>query len=133
MPSQVGGALHDRDRTGAPTFVGREEPFRATQSKRRDEVETEGRGVIVVNEENDVGLLAHDPFAGVLKPTKHWSPVGFRGLTQIDGRAYRRHMTTADTSGDACHQLRSRSCLAAVSRFDVKPTGERPPATIIAT
>src|SRR6266404_5535579 len=83
------------------------ELLRAPDGKRRHDVETESRGVIVVDQEYDIRLLLRDPAFGEVVAGKHRRPIGIPCFAVVERRANRRDMRGRDASGDASHYSNS--------------------------
>jgi hypothetical protein len=80
-------ADHLRHRTRAIAFVRRVE-FRARHDRESwDHLETEGGGVIVVDEEDHIGLVRPLPFLGEVVSGEQRLPVVLLRLAKIEARA----------------------------------------------
>jgi len=92
----VGGqlrmALHRRHRARAPAFVGGPEFRRAADGEGRDDLQAEGRGVVVVDQEDDVGRVVLHPLLRKLEAGEHFLPVRLAGPALVDGHADGRHV-----------------------------------------
>src|SRR5256886_10484772 len=77
--------------------------LRASDREGRHDVETEGGGVIVVDQQDDVRLLLRDPALGELITGEHRSPVRILRLAVVDRGADRRDMRGGDAGSDAGH------------------------------
>src|SRR5271154_3715489 len=62
----------------------------AADGERGDNFEREGRRVVVVDKNDDVGLFGGDPLFGPLVPFEEWRPVLRLRLAEVDRRADRR-------------------------------------------
>ena len=102
-------------RARAPAFVGRRELGRRADGEGRDHLQAEGRGVVVVDEEDHVGPVLLHPLLGELVAPEHRLPVRLAGLAVVDRRADGRHVRGVDGGGDAGHgqapALRPARCL----------------------
>src|SRR5215470_12440373 len=92
MGRQYWMAFDHRHGSRAPTFVSWLEFFGTTQCKRRNQLDRECRCVVVVDEDDDVGLDLRDPLLRKLEAFEYWCPVRRVGLAEIPRRANGRHM-----------------------------------------
>ena len=69
----------------------------------RDQVEVKGGGVVVVGEDDDVGVGIVDPLARPLVPLEERPPVGRVLFAVVDGGADRRHVGGGDTVENLSH------------------------------
>ena len=88
--------------------------------------------MIVVDENHHVRRFPGDPVPGPVKTFEHGCPVGFRRFSLIQCRADRRHVTAADSGGNASHYCSDSSAAKAFCLLESCPCVERPPPTIIA-
>ena len=95
--------LYDGDAARSPAFIGRREGVGATQGKGGHDVERERRGVVVVNENDDVGLLLRNPFSGPFIACENRRPVRVRRSAAVECGADRRHMARANACGNPGH------------------------------
>ena len=125
VPGQLGMPLHDRDRAGSESLVGRREAVRAAQREGRDHLHGERGRVVVVDQEDHVRALLADPLAGPFVAVEQRLPVVLPGVAAVDGRADCGHVAGGDAGRDAGHRQRP-------SLIERCPSGDRPPASIIA-
>ncbi len=92
MRGQRRMALDHRHRPRAPALVGWRELGGAAQRESRDQIDRECRGVIVIDDDGDVGLgLAH-PLLRFLEAREHPLPVRLLGLAVVERRADGGHV-----------------------------------------
>jgi len=92
VTGELGVAAHHRHRPGAPALIRRGELLGTADGESGHDIEAEGAGVIVVEEQDDVGLLLGDPTTREVVAGKHRRPVGVLRLAVIERRADRRHV-----------------------------------------
>src|SRR5437879_3751035 len=102
-------ALHHRHRARAPTLVGRRKLRRGAKREGRDELDREGRGMVVVDRDHDVRLYLRDPLLGLLEAGEDALPVWVFGLSIVDRSADGRHMRRGESCDDLCHDATSAS------------------------
>jgi hypothetical protein len=90
-------------RARAPALVGRLKLRRGADGKGGNHLQAEGGGVVVVDQEHDVGLVVLHPLLGEFVALEDRLPVGFLGLAQVQGRADGGHVRGVDGCGDAGH------------------------------
>ncbi|MNV55261.1 hypothetical protein D3C71_1474910 [compost metagenome] len=72
--------------------------------ERGDQVQAEGRGVVVVDQEDHVGLVVLDPLLAKVIAREHGLPVVLVGLAQVHSRANGWHMRCEHGGGDFGHR-----------------------------
>jgi hypothetical protein len=92
-------------RARAPALVGDREFGRGADRKGRDDIEAEGVGVIVVDQENDVRLLVLHPLLGEFVTAEDLLPVGLAGLAEVERRAHGRNMRGINARGNMGHHF----------------------------
>src|SRR5262245_20381413 len=118
-------AFDDGHGPRTPSLVRRLELVGAADRERRNHVEAERGGVIVVDQEHDVRRVLCHPATRSVKALEQRHPIRLRGLAQVHRRADRRHVRACDACGDLRHYLVSGALHAPSS------LGERPPFSII--
>ncbi len=122
---QLGVTDHVGHRAWPPSFVGDRVVGRRADGERRDDVEAERGGVVVVHEDDHVGRVGGEPILGALVPVEERAPVRLVRLVQVDRRADRRDVRRVHARADpGAHDDPGSS----TKRL---PSGERPPATIM--
>ena len=114
-------ALHHRHRARSPAFVGGREFRRAAEREGRDDLDRERRGVIVVDDDGDVGLGLRHPLLGFLEAREHPLPVRLLGLLVVDRRADRRHVRRRHSCDDPSHVSTSTCCVSSISALAASP------------
>ena len=71
---------------------------RGADRERRDHVEAERGGVIVVDEKDDVGLVILQPLLGIFVAREDRLPVWLGRLAEVERRADRGHMRGVDAA-----------------------------------
>src|SRR3954447_25449367 len=92
-----------RHRARAPTFVGRHEFRRGADRKRRDYVEAECVGMIIVDQKNDVRLVILQPLLGIFVALEDPLPIWLARLAEVERRADRGDVRGVDAVGNAGH------------------------------
>src|SRR5664280_1432912 len=119
MPDHLG------HRSWTEALVGDGEALRAPDGEGGDHLEGEGRGVIVIDEHDDVRPVFGKTHVGPFVSGEDRAPVVVAGLAEVQSRADRRNVAGGNASSDARHG-------SFPSLIERTPMGERPPATIIA-
>ena len=109
-----GVTLHHRHRARAPALVGGREFGRAAEREGRDHLDRERRGVVVVNQDDDVGLRFRHPFLGFLEAREHPLPIGLLGALVVDRRADRRHVRGRNSCDDPSHVATPICCVPSI-------------------
>ena len=107
VAGQLGVALHHGHGARAPAFIGRLVLRCSADGERGNQVQAEGRGVVVVDEEDDIGLVVLHPLPGEVVAREQRLPVVFLGLAQVHGRANGGHVRCVNGCGNACHGVQS--------------------------
>src|SRR5215470_10248955 len=103
-------SLDDRHRTRAPAFIGGRKFRRAAECEGRHDIHRERRGVVVIDEEDDIRLRLCHPLLGFLETREHAFPVRFLSLFVVDRCADRRHMRGRYSCDDPSHVSTSICC-----------------------
>ena len=94
MPGKIGMALDNRDRARPPAFVTGVKTIGTTDCKSWNHLHVERRSMIVVNENDDVGLcFVLEPVPGPIVACKSWLPIVLIRLALIDSSTQRRNVT----------------------------------------
>ena len=135
-------SMHHGHGPGAPAFVSGLKLRGGANGKGGDEVQAEGRGMVVVDQENHIGRVVLEPLLGVFVTLEHRLPIRLSGFAQVQRGANGRHVRGVNGSGDVCHgqafafwPARPWGCRWAwaspSSPTTRLPLAERPPATIM--
>ncbi len=103
MPRQLGVAHHFGHRPASEPFVGDPEALRHAEREGRDQLEREGVGVIVVDDDAHVGVDAGDPLAHRRQLGEVRRPVRVLGATLVDRHTDRRDVRGADATDQLSH------------------------------
>ena len=105
VPGEVRMADHVGHRARAPAFVGRLEHFRAADRESRDDVHVEGRCMVVIDQDHDVGRVARflHPFADRRVAVEHRRPVIVVPGAGLHRSAERGDVARSDAGGNAGH------------------------------
>ena len=98
-------ADHLGHRTRTPALVRNREFGRGAYRKRRNDVEAEGVGVIVVDEEDDVRLLILQPLLGEVIALEDLLPIGLGGLAEVERGTDRGYVRGVDARRDTGHHF----------------------------
>ena len=104
VPGQFRMALHDGHGAGAVALVGGRELVGQPEGEGGDDLQRERGGVVVVDDDADVGPYLGHPGAGRLELGEIGRPVGLVGLALVDRRAHRGHVRAADATDEPGHQ-----------------------------
>ena len=107
----------------APAFVGRLVASARSDREGRDDLQVEGRGVVVIDQDDDIGLLHLLPGPGPFIAREDRAEIIVLVLALVRCHAEQGDMARRQAGGDAGHQR-----LSLIERL---PSGERPPAIII--
>ena len=100
---ELGSPTYHGHRPRTPAFIRGCEFRGASDGKRRDDLEAERGGVIVVNQEDHVGRICGHPLPGEFEAREQRRPIRLLRLALVDGCADGRHVRAADAGGDARH------------------------------
>ncbi len=100
-------ALDHRHRPRPPALVGRRKLRRAAERESRDHLDRERRGVIVVDDDGDVGLGLPHPLLRLLEAREHPLPIRLLGLAVVERRADGGHMRRTYSCDDSGHGITS--------------------------
>ena len=103
VTGQLGMTLNDGDGSWPEAFIGDGELVGASDGERGDDLERERGRVVVVDENDDVGVFLFDPLFGPLVAGEQRCPVVGVGLLEINGRADCGYVTGGDSRGDSRH------------------------------
>ena len=92
MPRQVRVANHRRYRSWTPAFISYFKGLTAADGESRNDTQVKSTGMIVIDENDDIGFVVGLPLFGKFKTLKHWGPVIVVGGTTINSSAYGRNM-----------------------------------------
>src|SRR6185295_8657624 len=92
VPGELRMTFDHRDLAGTPAFIRGRKLRGATERESWNQLQGECRRMVVVNENDDVGLLLRDPFPGKLVALEQRLPVRLFGLAEVDGGADCRHV-----------------------------------------
>ena len=107
VPSQIRGAHHFGHRARPPALVGDFVLIPAADGEGGDDVEVEGGGVVVIDQEDHIRFPLRNPAAGELEAGEQRPPVVVGGLAQVRRRADGRNMGHGDPGGDLSHPGRA--------------------------
>ncbi len=96
MRRELRMADHLGHRTRAPALVGYRKLGRGADRKGRDDIEAEGVGVIVVDEENHVRLVILQPLLGEVVALEDRLPIRLGGLAEVERGADGRNVRGVD-------------------------------------
>ena len=100
---QRGVALHHGHGAWAPALVGRRVLCRCANGECGNHVQAEGRGVVVVYQENHIRSVVLHPLLRELVAFEQRLPIGLGCFTHVDGRANGGHVRGVNGCADACH------------------------------
>ena len=104
----------DGHRAGAVALVGRRELVGQPERERGDDLERERGGVVVVDDDADVGLDLGHPGAGRLAPWRSRAPSRGRSVLPLSMAAPTAgHVRAADAADEPGHQRAAPTSLAA--------------------
>jgi hypothetical protein len=107
MNGQIEVALHLRQRPRAEPFVADRIAVGHAEREGGVLVEAEIGGVVVIDDDGDVGLQLRKPFAHGHVSVEERFPRRLLRAVAVDHRADRRHMRKADAADDLAHQRAS--------------------------
>src|SRR5450756_2084185 len=100
-------ALDHWYRPRTPALIGGLELLRAADGEGGDHVQAKSRGVVVVDEKDDIGSMGLHPRLGRLIALEQRLPVWLSSLAQIERGADGGHMGGIDAGGNPGHYLAS--------------------------
>ena len=90
-------------RARSPAFVGGLKLCRRANGEGRNHVQAESRGVVVVDQENDIRRVVLDPLLGKVVALEHGLPIGLIAFAQVKRGTNRRHVGGVNAGGDLGH------------------------------
>jgi hypothetical protein len=103
VPGEIGVPLHFRHRARPPALVGDREAVGAADREGRDEGHVERRGVVVIDQDHDIGFGVALIGARKLVAGEDRLPIGLVRLPVVHRRADRGDVARRDACGDAGH------------------------------
>jgi hypothetical protein len=103
VPGEIGVALDHRHRARPPAFIGRPELLGASDREGRDDAHVECRGVVVINQYDDVGLLLLLESLHPIIAIEHGLPVDVARLAVVESGADGGDVAGRNASGNARH------------------------------
>ena len=104
MPGQVRLADHVGHRARPPALVGRLVAFATADREGRDDLHVEGGGMVIIDQDHDIGLFLRDPLPRPVIAGEQRLPIRLGGLLEVHGSADGGHMAGGDAGSDAGHQ-----------------------------
>src|ERR1700722_15097838 len=117
-------ALDYRYRSRPPALVRRRELLGTAEREGRDDLERERRGMIVVDQDHDVGRVVADPLLGEFVALEQRPPVRVLRLAVIERGADCRHMRGRQARVDPSHYCSAVAASSPLERiFTQSATG----------
>ena len=103
VPCQIRVAFDIRHRSWAPAFIANAKPLATTDGKGGDQAHVEIGGVVVIDQNDHIGLAGRFPLAGPVIAAKDRAKIIVVRFALIHRHAQQGHMAGADTGGNAGH------------------------------